>query len=64
MFFSFEFVRKNSFGSLVHIRQMLTKMDYSKDKIPNNCLNFFPLFLAYLNHGIALDHKATLFIYF
>ena len=63
-FFSFKLVRKNSFGSLVHIRQMLAKVDYSKDKIPNNCLNFFPLFLAYLNHGIALDCKAALFIYF
>ena len=63
MFFSFKLVRKNSFGSLVHIRQMLAKMDYNKDKIPNNCLNFFPLFLAYMNHGIALDRKAALFTF-
>lgn len=47
------------------MKQTVAKMDYRKDVIPNNCLNFF--FLIYFrpiwNHSLTLVHTAIMFIY-
>lgn len=46
---------------MVFIRQTLAKMDYKKNKIPNNYLKID--FRLIYNHGTALGHKTVMFVY-